>query len=161
LHVADASHADAADQVAAVDEVLGTLSHGGRDTVLVFNKLDAVADQIELSWLRAGRDEDSLFLSAKTGEGLEDLDRLVCQRLDRRSARIRVIAPLADGRSIARLRVAGVVLSEVVCNSESSLEMTLKIDTAALGNLRRRLPAGLELEIVEPAAEPREPAGMD
>ncbi len=161
LHVADASHADAADQVGAVDEVLGALSHGGRDTVLVFNKLDAVADQIELSWLRSGRDEDSLFLSAKTGEGLEDLDRLVCQRMDRRSARIRVSVPLADGRSIARLREAGVVLSEVVGDSESTLEVTLKIDTAALGNLRRRLPADLELEIVEQAAEPREPAGLD
>jgi hypothetical protein len=59
------------------------------------------------------------------------------------------------------LREAGVVLSEVVGDSESTLEVTLKIDTAALGNLRRRLPADLELEIVEQAAEPREPAGLD
>jgi GTP-binding protein HflX len=161
LHVADASHSDAADQISAVDDVLGTLSHGGQDTVLVFNKLDAVADQIGLTWLRSGRDEDSLFLSAKTGEGLEDLDRLVRQRMDRRSVRIRVIVPLADGRTIAQLREAAVVISEEVTDSESALEMTLKIDSAALGNLRRRISSEFEIEIVEPAIEPREPAGMD
>ena len=161
VHVADASHSDAADQISAVDDVLGTLSHGGQDTVLVFNKLDAVADQIGLTWLRSGRDEDSLFLSAKTGEGLEDLDRLVRQRMDRRSVRIRVIVPLADGRTIAQLREAAVVLSEEVTDSESALEMTLKIDSAALGNLRRRISSEFEIEIVEPAIEPREPAGMD
>jgi len=161
LHVADASHGDAAEQVRAVDEVLGTLSHGMRDTVLVFNKLDEVADPIELTWLRSGREEDSLFLSAKTGEGVEDLDRLVRQRLDRRSARVHVRVPLADGRTIARMREAGVVLSEEVCDSDQALSMDLKVDTAALGNLRRRLPDGLHFEVVEPAAEPREPAGMD
>ena len=59
------------------------------------------------------------------------------------------------------MREAGVVLSEEVCDSDQALSMDLKVDTAALGNLRRRLPDGLHFEVVEPAAEPREPAGMD
>ena len=72
-----------------------------------------------------------------------------------------MVVPLADGRSIARLREAGVILSEEVGESQSTLEVTLKIDTAALGNLRRRLPAEAELTVVEPALEPREPAERD
>jgi len=161
LHVADASHPDAVEQIRAVDEVLGELSQGVRDTVLVFNKIDAVNDPIELTWLRADRQEDSLFLSAKTGEGVEDLDRLVQQRIDLRSAKVHVLVPLADGRTIARMREAGVVLREEVCEDDSKLSMDLKVDDAALGNLRRNLPSEVCLEVVEPAAEPREPAGLD
>jgi GTP-binding protein HflX len=161
LHVADASHADAVEQIRAVDEVLAELSQGVRDTVLVFNKIDAVGDPIELTWLRADREEDSLFLSAKTGEGVEDLDRLVQQRIDLRSAKVHVLVPLADGRTIARMREAGVVLREDVCEDDSKLSMELKVDDAALGNLRRSLPSDVHLEVVEPAAEPREPAGLD
>jgi len=161
LHVADASHPDAVEQIRAVDEVLGELSHGARDMVLVFNKIDDVDDPIELSWLRSEREEDSLFLSAKTGEGVEDLDRLVQQRLDLRSARVHVLVPLADGRTIARMREAGVILSEEVCDEDRSLSMHLKVDDAALGNLRRQLPEEVHLEVIEPAVEPREPAGFD
>jgi len=161
LHIADASHPDAAVQIRAVDGVLGELSQGIRDMVLVFNKIDDVDDPIELSWLRSEREEDSLFLSAKTGEGVEDLDRLVQQRIDLRSARVQVFVPLADGRTIARMREAGVVFSEEVCEDDTMLSMDLKVDDAALGNLRRSLPEGVRIEVVEPAAEPREPAGLD
>jgi GTP-binding protein HflX len=161
LHIADASHPDAVEQIRAVDDVLGELSQGGRDTVLVFNKIDDVDDPIELTWLRSERQEDSLFLSAKTGEGVEDLDRLVRQRLDLRSVRVHVLVPLADGRTIARVREAGVILGETVCDEESALSMELKIDDVALGNLRHGLPKEVQLEVVEPAVEPREPAGLD
>ena len=161
LHVADASHPDAVEQIRAVDQVLGELSHGTRDMVLVFNKIDDIDDPIELSWFRSGREEDSLFLSAKTGEGVEDLDRLVQQRMDLRSARVHVLVPLADGRTIARMREAGVILSEEVCDEDRTLSMHLKVHDATLGYLRRQLPEEVHLEVIEPAVEPREPAGFD
>lgn len=161
LHIADASHPDAVEQIRAVDEVLGDLLQGGRDVVLLFNKIDGVDDPIELSWLRTGRQEDSLFLSAKTGEGLEDLDRLVAQRLDLRSSRVRFLVPLADGRTIARVREAGVILGEEVCDDDRALAMELKVDDVALGNLRHGLPQDVSLEVIEPAAEPRQPADLD
>lgn len=161
LHIADASHPDAVEQIRAVDDVLGELSQGGRDVVLLFNKIDGVVDPIELSWLRTGRQEDSLFLSAKTGEGLEDLDRLVAQRLDLRSSRVRFLVPLADGRTIARVREAGVILGEEVCDDDRALAMELKVDDVALGNLRHGLPQDVSLEVIEPAAEPRQPADLD
>ena len=83
------------------------------------------------------------------------------QRIDLRSAKVHVLVPLADGRTIARMREAGVVLREDVCEDDSKLSMELKVDDAALGNLRRSLPSDVHLEVVEPAAEPREPAGLD
>ena len=89
------------------------------------------------------------------------MDRLVQQRIDLRSARVHALVPLSDGRTIARMREAGVVLREEVCEDDSQLSMDLKVDDAALGNLRRSLPSGVRLEIVEPAAEPRDPVGLD
>ena len=59
------------------------------------------------------------------------------------------------------MRKAGVVLSEEICDDDSKLSIELKVDDAALGNLRRSLPKEVSLEVTEPAAEPREPSGLE
>ena len=114
LHVVDASHPDAAGQIAAVDEVLAELSHTTRAGILVLNKTDVMRDPIELQLLTRDRDERIVHLSAKTGEGLDRVDSAIRQILDARSALLRILLPLADGRLAARVRMSGVVLAEEV-----------------------------------------------
>lgn len=85
LHVVDASNPDHLEQMASVQEVLREIGADQVPQVLVFNKLDAVPperrplqseDQMELD----GRVLSRIFVSARTGEGLDVLRRHLSAR---------------------------------------------------------------------------------
>ena len=153
LHVVDASHPDAEEQIAAVDRVLEGLSHTTRAGILVLNKIDAVHDLIELQFLTRDRRERIVHLSAKSGEGIDRLDAAIRQILDARSALLRILLPLADGRLAARVRRSGVVIDEEV-RGDQELVMRVRMDEGALGNLKRACSGELNYEVLEPPAEP-------
>jgi GTP-binding protein HflX len=150
LHVVDASHPDAAVQMAAVREVLAELTERGPE-LLVFNKIDRVADPIRLHLL-AGPEEEVVHVSAATGEGVDRLAEAVGARLDRRSAVVELRLPLADGRTAAAARKMGVVYAERVDGDDLVLE--LKLAEGALGNLARTAHAELRVRVLQPADEP-------
>lgn len=153
LHVVDASHPDAAEQLAAVDRVLAELSHTTRAGILVLNKIDSVRDPIELQFLSKDRSERIVHVSAKTGEGIDRLDAAIRQILDARSALLRILLPLADGRLAAHVRRTGVVLEEEV-RGDRELVLRVRMDEGALGNLMRACDGELNYEVLEPPAEP-------
>lgn len=85
LHVVDASNPDHPEQMAAVQSVLHEIGADQVPQVLVFNKLDAIdpdrrplqtEDQMEL----AGQLLPRIFVSARTGEGLDVLRRHLAVR---------------------------------------------------------------------------------
>lgn len=156
LHVVDASHPDAAAQMAAVEEVLGSLTFEAPETILVFNKVDRVPDTIELVWLRGERELDVVHVSAVTGEGLERLDALVRQKLDARSALVDLFLSVRDGAIGAAARRSGVLVEEEFLEPET-LRLRLRIDEGALGNLHRQAGGRLRAEMLESAELPRTP----
>ena len=135
LHVVDASHPDAALQMRAVDDVLGSLSPRLEPQVLVLNKVDLVEDPIQLSLLLDGRAAKVVHTSVKTGLGIDRLTALVQDELDLRSESVRIEIPLADGRSIALVR-AHVAVDEEVCEGETMV-VSARCSPGALGVLRR------------------------
>jgi GTP-binding protein HflX len=80
LHVVDASHPNAAQQIKTVNDVLTEIGIDGSAAILVLNKSDAVTDPTELALLRS-MGEASVTISAKTGAGIADLTALVMDRL--------------------------------------------------------------------------------
>jgi GTPase len=152
LHVVDASHPDALQQMAAVEQTLAGLTSREAD-VIALNKIDQVVDPIRLHLLREGREQVFVHVSAVTGEGLDRLERVVIERLDARSSLIEVSVPVTDGRSIAALRAAGVILSERV-DDDLILVLRLRLPDGAIGSLRRTLDRQLPFVVVEPAVEP-------
>jgi len=95
LHVVDASNPDHPEQMAAVQSVLRDIGADQVEQVLVFNKLDAIdperrpmqsEDQMELG----GQLLPRIFVSARTGEGLDVL---------RRHLAMRASTPPADSRA--------------------------------------------------------------
>jgi GTP-binding protein HflX len=152
LHVVDASHPAAAAQIAAVDRVLGELSWGARPAVLVFNKIDRVEEPLHLHALVQGRRAEIVFVSARTGEGLDRLTALVQRELDLRSIPTVVTLSLADGRSAAAVRRAGAVEQEEVLG-DSELRLHLRLSPGALGNLRRTIGSRARLETLEGDSE--------
>jgi GTP-binding protein HflX len=72
LHVVDTSDPEFRHQIAVVEEVLEEILEEPRPTVLVFNKIDAIADTTLIAGLRVEYPE-SFAISARTGEGLDEL----------------------------------------------------------------------------------------
>jgi len=151
LHVVDGSHPDASVHMRAVEETLAGLTHREAD-LLVLNKVDRVEDPISLQVLREGREQEIVHLSARSGEGLELLDRTIARRLDARSCVVSATVPLADGKSAAVLRNAGLVISESTLE-DTSLVFHLKLAERLYGNLRRKLGERAVFEVLEPARE--------
>jgi GTP-binding protein HflX len=151
VHVVDASHPDAHEQMVAVEKTLAGLTNREAD-LIVLNKLDLVADPLQLHLLREDRTQPFVHVSARSGEGLDRLDRAVAERVDARSTVVEARLPLADGKSAANLRSAGVLLAEEV--EEDTLVLRLRVLESALGSLRRALDSSVRFRVLEPAREP-------
>lgn len=153
LHVVDASHPEAHLQMQAVDSVLRQLSAHTRADVLVLNKIDRVADPLQLHWLVADRTEDSVWTSAATRQGLDRLDALVASRLDRRSVLVEIHMPAAEGRLDAAVRKLCRPLEERYDELGGVRTLRVMLTDGALGNLRRGAPAGVRFEVLREAKE--------
>lgn len=154
IHVVDASHPDAVQQIAAVEKVLGELSRSTQAEILALNKVDAVDEPLALQLLARGTRAEVVHLSARTGEGIERLTDAVVRRLDQRSAVVDVILPLADGRTAAAVRRNAAVLEEETLGEES-LRLRVRLGEGALGNLRRAAGPTVEFRTLEEPAVPR------
>ena len=100
LHVVDISHPEFEDQIAVVTETLREIDAlGDKPQILVFNKIDAyqhipkdpddltpatklnrTREELEKSWM-ARMGNDCVFISARTGEGLDELRQLLYERV--------------------------------------------------------------------------------
>ena len=100
LHVVDISHPEFEDQIAVVTETLREIDAlGDKPQILVFNKIDAyqhipkdpddltpatklnrTCEELEKSWM-ARMGNDCVFISARTGEGMDELRQLLYERV--------------------------------------------------------------------------------
>ncbi len=109
LHVVDGSDPDPFGQVNAVSEVLGQVGAADVAEQLVVNKIDA-ADPTTLQTLGT-RFPDAVFVSARTGEGLERLRQVLDSRLPQPGVEVRVLLPYARGDLMNRIHREGELVS--------------------------------------------------
>jgi GTP-binding protein HflX len=105
LHIVDGADPDPFGQVAAVREVLSDIGAGDVAEQLVVNKVDA-ADPDALAALRT-RFPDAVFVSARTGSGLDELRARLESRLPRPQVQVDVLVPYARGDLIDRIHREG------------------------------------------------------
>lgn len=110
LHVADASNEHAVEQIAAVYKVLEELGIEAKDTILVLNKVDRIAERGKLDSLLA-RYPRAVPISARAGEGLTQLAKTVSEALSRNFHDIDIETDVGNGRILAYLAAHGEVLS--------------------------------------------------
>ena len=79
LHVVDATEPDIDGHIQAVETVLESIGALGRPRLSVFNKADAVTDEVSMLGLRA-RYPGAVFVSALTREGLPELREATMRR---------------------------------------------------------------------------------
>ena len=109
VHVVDASHPDPGAQLTTVRDVIGEL--GARDIpeIVVFNKCDLLGSGGQL--VLRGLEPDALFVSARTGEGIEALLERIDQTLPGPPVEVRVCIPYDRGDLVAQIHASGVIES--------------------------------------------------
>ncbi|MFL6515508.1 MAG: GTPase HflX [Chthoniobacterales bacterium] len=109
IHVVDLSHARIDEHMMAVDAVIKELDAFGKQTVIVFNKVDAVENPEHVqSYLR--RFPGSVAISARTGTGVGNLVRALQDALGAWRLRSRFRIPVSESALIAEIHRVGHVL---------------------------------------------------
>ena len=91
LHVIDASNPEWRDQAAVVDELIRELGAEQTPRLEVFNKCDCYVGEIR------PHGENIVSISAKTGEGLDELLEAIGKRLDSGAKRVTIHLPYDKG----------------------------------------------------------------
>lgn len=152
VHVVDASHPDHSEQMAAVDDVLQSLSHHRLADMIVYNKVDLLDDDEGLPLLVNNREEEAVFVSAKSGKGLDRFEEAVAAHLDLRSNVVRAILPAAAGGMVARLRRSGTCLKEEY-RDDGKVELLMRLPDQSWGLIKNELGCDVEFEVLDPASE--------
>jgi GTPase len=111
LHVVDASHAEWEDQVEVVEQVLGELELAERPMLMVFNKMDRVADPASFAARAAQLYPGSVTASSLTSAGLDAVRAALRERAVSLQPTVRLVIPAGDGARIAAVYRAGEVVS--------------------------------------------------
>jgi GTP-binding protein HflX len=110
LHIIDVSHPLYEEQIAVVNETLEEIGATGKPVILVFNKIDALANRNVVGYLTANH-PDAVFVSATRGIGMNALQDKVIAMLDAEVVDQEVVVSHRDYAIIARIHEAGQVLS--------------------------------------------------
>ncbi|HEY9499135.1 MAG TPA: GTPase HflX [Terrimesophilobacter sp.] len=109
VHVVDASHPDPASQLATVRDVIGDLGARARPEIVAFNKSDLVPDDDRL--VLRGLEPDAIFVSARTGEGVDELLARIAELVPAPNIEVELLVPYDHGEVISHLHERGTVLS--------------------------------------------------
>jgi len=134
LHVVDASHAQAEEQIAAVQSVLAELECGGKPSLLVFNKVDRFRDPVEREIL-ARRFPGSIAISARSGEGFGELIRRISEILTKQLKDLEVSIPQSEGRLLAELTTWSILVEREYVDGH--VRMKLRVPDRALYKLEK------------------------
>jgi GTP-binding protein HflX len=119
IHVVDLSHPRVDEHIEAVDAVIKELGAFGKQTLLVFNKVDALENADHVAAYH-GRFAGSVAISARTGEGVGALVQALQDKVSAWRLNLRFRIPLAEASLIAEIHRAGRVL-EVRYEEEAAI----------------------------------------
>jgi GTPase len=137
LHVIDGTAPDPEGQITAVREVFGEIDALHVPELLVVNKADG-ADPVVLERLRR-LDPDIVVVSARTGQGIDELKAVLDSRLPRPNVEVSVLVPYSRGDLVSRVHEHGELIS-----TEHLADGTL---------LKARVPAWLAADLAPYPAE--------
>lgn len=109
LHVVDASNPQRDKQMHIVYETLYQLDIKEKTIVTLFNKQDAVVEKEPLRDFKADR---TLSISARTGQGLDELKELLCELLRENKILVERTVPYDAAGIIQQIRKSGELLEE-------------------------------------------------
>ena len=135
IHVADVASPELHAEMRTVAAVLGELGLGDRPRLVLFNKVDLLADG-ELRGSLAEEFPAALFVSARTGDGLGALRDTLSRAASAGWRRVRVTIPYNAGSLVQRIRERGSLLRTEYGETGITLEANVPPELA--GELRGR-----------------------
>ena len=154
LHMVDASNPRREEQTEAVNEVLEEIGASAIPQILLYNKIDRLAEPP-----RIDRDPDgraiAVWISAEKRTGLDLLTAAVAERLSRLARRARLKVPASAGALRSRLYAARAVREEST-DADGSIELAVELPDPELLALART--AGVQILEVQGAGTPCAPA---
>ena len=129
VHVVDGAHPDPEGQVSAVREVLGEVGADRIPELLVINKVDAADEETILRLKRTW--PEAVFVSARSGAGIDELHAAIAERLPRPAVDLRVLLPYDRGDLVARIHRTGQVLQTVYLDEGTELRVRVGEHLAA------------------------------
>ncbi|MGB4777159.1 GTPase HflX [Microbacterium sp.] len=109
VHVVDGSHPDPAAQLATVRDVMGDVGARSTHEIVVFNKADLVDDDARL--VLRGLEPGALFVSSRTGEGIEQLRAAIEAALPLPAVEVRALVPYDRGDLINAMHESAHIVS--------------------------------------------------
>jgi GTP-binding protein HflX len=110
LHIVDAAHPDPASQLATVRDVMGEVGARGIPEIVVFNKADLIDDDTRL--VLRGLEPKALFVSSRTGEGIDALRAAIEEALPLPEVELHVLVPYERGELVSAVHEQGMILSQ-------------------------------------------------
>lgn len=125
LHVCDCSNPQVFMQMEVVEQVLSEMGAGSIPVVLVANKADALAVPPPIP--------GALYISARTGMGLDALRQRLLEIVRRRRSRSKLVIPYNRPELLAAVHAAGQVHEETYCKEGTEVDFTASpADTARI-----------------------------
>ncbi|MGN5631650.1 GTPase HflX [Streptomyces sp. AC154] len=131
LHVVDGSHPDPESQIEAVRTVIGEIGGEGVPELVVINKADAAPAEA-LARLKLA-EPTAIAVSARTGEGIEDLLSRIVDELPHPDIEVEVLVPYTEGQLVARVHDSGEVLEE--SHEENGTRLKANVDAPLAADL--------------------------
>jgi GTP-binding protein HflX len=129
LHVVDGSHPAPEEQLAAVREVIRDVGAVEVPEIVVINKADAADPLVVQRLLRI--EKRAITVSARTGQGIEELLALIDAELPRPQVELEVLVPYTHGGLVSRVHADGEVISEEHTEHGTLLKARVHEDLAA------------------------------
>ncbi|MEU4556745.1 GTPase HflX [Actinoplanes sp. NPDC023936] len=129
VHVVDGAHPDPEGQVSAVREVLSEVGADRIPELLAVNKVDAADEETILRLKRTW--PDAVFVSARSGAGIDELHAAIAERLPRPAVDMMVLVPYDRGDLVARVHRSGQVLQSRHLDDGTELRVRVSEEIAA------------------------------
>lgn len=131
IHVVDAANSDAQRHMEVVRHTLKELKADGKPMLTVFNKCDKAEADRTLKDLDAFK---TLFISLKTGEGLDALAEAIAEKIREASRLVKVLIPYQEGGKVQTIREYGNILLEEY--REDGIYVEAWLEEAMVGKLQ-------------------------
>ncbi len=129
LHVIDVSRENCEELREAVYEVLDEIGAGSSNVLEVYNKVDLVAGPPQVE-----TEKECVLISAKTGEGIEDLRSKMSGMINRGLHPVDLLLPLNRGDIVSQIRDRAIVEKEEY--TESGIRVRAALAPADLGRFQ-------------------------
>ena len=128
LNVCDVSSDEVDEQIKLTEKLISELNGDSVPRLIVANKCDLSEHGVVMG-------DDAVFISARTGEGLEELLQRIAEKLEPTAKRLMILVPYAEAGILNRIRAGGKVFEEKY--EAEGIEADVLADITMLGELER------------------------